>query len=102
MGDLDKGMSIHCILLSPYERRANSFLQNLSGVKTRRPTLSLSLHTVCMEVLSSNLIAAHETKQIQGLKIARSAPYLSHLFFLRMTLYSSLKTSLKCAGISKT
>ena len=40
-----------------------------------------------MEVLSSNLSTAQETKQIQGLKISRSALSLSHIFFADDALF---------------
>lgn len=43
--------------------------------------LSSYLFILCMETLSMKLIAAQISKDIQGIKIASSAPSLTHLFF---------------------
>ena len=43
--------------------------------------LSSYIFILCMEVLSRNLSKLQATKELNGLKIARNAPKISHLFF---------------------
>jgi hypothetical protein len=43
--------------------------------------LSPYLFILCADVLSGLIHKAADTKEIHGIKVARSAPQLSHLFF---------------------
>ena len=49
--------------------------------------LSSYIFILCMEVLSKNLSKLQNSKELVGLKIARTAPKISHLFFADDALF---------------
>lgn len=59
-----------------------------AGLRQGDP-LSPYIFILCMESLSMILILKQKEGNIRGLKIARDAPQVSHMFFLQMTPYSS-------------
>ena len=67
-----------------------------SGLRQGDP-LSSYIFILCLEVLSKNLSHLQETKELEGLKIARNAPKSSHLFS-QMMLYSFSRQNQKIDG----
>lgn len=62
------------------------FFNPKAGLRQGDP-LSSYIFILCMEALSTTLTKAQETKDIHGIKIARSAPSLTHLFFADDALF---------------
>ena len=81
---------VQCITTVSY-----SVLVNGEPTKSFKPSaglrhgdpLSPYLFILCMETLSTKLCASQITKEMQGIKIARTAPSLSHLFFAGDALF---------------
>ncbi|XP_048503164.1 uncharacterized protein LOC125498892 [Beta vulgaris subsp. vulgaris] len=57
-----------------------------AGLRQGDP-LSSYIFILCMEVLSRNLTHLQNMKELEGLKIARTAPKISHLFFADDALF---------------
>ncbi|KMT09185.1 hypothetical protein BVRB_6g132880 [Beta vulgaris subsp. vulgaris] len=81
---------MQCITTVSYSILVNgepteSFLPSV-GLRQGDP-LSSYIFILCMEVLSKNLSSLQDSKELQGLKIARNAPEISHLFFADDALF---------------
>ena len=81
---------IQCISTVSYSILVNGepskFFKPSAGLRQGDP-LSPYLFILCMETLSTKFCAAQISKDIQGIKIARAAPSLSHLFFVDDALF---------------
>ena len=81
---------LQCITTVSYSVLINgestSFFNPKAGLRQGDP-LSSYIFILCMEALSTTLSKAQEDKMIHGIRIARSAPSLSHLFFVDDALF---------------
>lgn len=81
---------MQCITIVSYSILVNgeptTYFNPKAGLRQGDP-LSPYIFILCMEVLSTNLIKTQEEKSIHGIKIARTAPSLSHLFFADDALF---------------
>lgn len=79
-----------------YITRAGRSLPECVCPREQGDPLSSYLFILCMEVLLKNLTKLQSSKELQGLKIARSAPKISHLFFVDEALFFVKATPNNC------
>lgn len=81
---------MQCITTVSYAVLVNGEPSNIfypsAGLRQGDP-LSSYIFILCMEILSRNLTHLQRKKELEGLKIARSAPKISHLFFADDALF---------------
>ena len=82
--------SMQCVTTVSYAVLVNGEPSDIfypsAGLRQGEP-LSSYIFILCMEVLSRNLTHLQRNKELEGLKIARSAPKISHLFFADDALF---------------
>lgn len=66
-----------------------------AGLRQGDP-LSPYIFILCMETLSRNIIVHQQLGTIRGLKIARNAPQISHMFFADDALFFMKGTMNNC------